>query len=203
MLRSLPHQTHPLKSLSYIDDGPKKTSHQRCVIQMKSNRRCSGHNPSTNERSTACHRGHKLLIVIRAHHWSPITTTAQRSVPLNALQDERAYEGTTGAIRPRMRMDCSRPREHQEQERLRLLNQHLLAQVTALQNNPVQSEGDPENNRSPNLRTLDELIQKRIEVARMLGTQIAKIYESPSQRRSKSASSQRSSPIQHLITIPG
>jgi len=51
----------------------------------------------------------------------------------------------------------------QEQERLRLLNQQLLAQVAALQSNLVQSESDLENNMSPNLRTLDELIQKGIE----------------------------------------
>ena len=46
----------------------------------------------------------------------------------------------------------------EQKKKLRLLNQQLQAQVTALQNIPVQIEGDYENNRSPDLRTLDELI---------------------------------------------
>jgi len=45
----------------------------------------------------------------------------------------------------------------------------------------VQPEGDLKNNRSPNLCTLDELIQNQIGEARLLGypTLTAKIHESP------------------------
>jgi len=55
-----------------------------------------------------------------------------------------------------------------EQEKLKLLNQQLLAQVTTFQNNPVQIEGNLGNNMSPNLYILDELIQKWIGEARLL-----------------------------------
>ena len=69
----------------------------------------------------------------------------------------------------------------QEQEKLRLLNQQLLVQVASLQNNPMQVEGDPNNNRSPDLRTLDGLIQKRISKAKLLDypTPSTKIHETP------------------------
>ena len=64
---------------------------------------------------------------------------------------------------------------------MRQLNQQLLAQVATLQSNLVQPEGDFEHNRSPNLRSLDELIQKQIGEARMLDhlTSTAKIHDSP------------------------
>ena len=49
----------------------------------------------------------------------------------------------------------------------------------SLQNNLTQPEGDPESSRSPNVRTLDDLIQKRIGEARLLGRPTtAKIHES-------------------------
>ena len=51
----------------------------------------------------------------------------------------------------------------QEQDKLRLLNQQLLTQVAALQNNPVQTKGDPENSRSSNLRTLNKLIHSEAD----------------------------------------
>jgi len=85
----------------------------------------------------------------------------------------------------------------QEQEYMRLLNQQLLVQVTALQNNPVQTEENPENSRSPDLRTLDELIQKWIGEARLLDhlTPTTNIHESLSPKRSRSMNFQRSSPL--------
>jgi len=45
----------------------------------------------------------------------------------------------------------------------------------------VQTDGDPKNSRSPDLCTLDELIQKRIGEARLLDqpTLTTKIHESP------------------------
>jgi len=52
-------------------------------------------------------------------------------------------------------MVLDRERILQEQEKLRLLNQQLLTQVTALQNNPVRTKGDSDNNRSLDLRTFD------------------------------------------------
>jgi len=55
-----------------------------------------------------------------------------------------------------------------KQEKLRLLNQQLQAQVTALQNNPPQTGGELENKRFPNLLALDERIQKRIVEAKSL-----------------------------------
>ena len=68
-----------------------------------------------------------------------------------------------------------------EQEKLRLLNKQLQAQVTALQNNPAQTGGKLENNRPLNLLVLDELIQKRIMEAMSLDhpTPITKIHDSP------------------------
>ena len=182
MLRSLPCQTHPPKSLPYIDDGPKKTSHQRHVVQRKSNQSRWGHSPSTNRRSIVRHWGHRLLIAIGAHHPRLVPIIAQRLVSSNALRDEREDERTTGAIGPRTRtVALDRKKIFQEQERLKLLNQQLLAQVTALQNNPVQPKGDRENSRSPNLRTLNKLIQKQIREAKLLShpTPIAKVHKSP------------------------
>ena len=69
----------------------------------------------------------------------------------------------------------------QKQEKLRLLNQQLQTQVTALQNNPTQAGGELENNRSSNLLTLDELIQKRIVEAKSLdhSSPITKIHDYP------------------------
>jgi len=68
----------------------------------------------------------------------------------------------------------------QEQEKFRLLNQQRLAQVAALQSNSMQAEGDPGNDRYPDLLTLDEQIQKRIGEDRLLDhlTPSTKIHES-------------------------
>ena len=81
----------------------------------------------------------------------------------------------------REQMDFNHENILLKQEKLRLLNQQLLTQVATLQNNPVQMEGDPENIMSPYLRTLDELIQKRIKEARLLDhpTPTIKIHGSP------------------------
>ena len=46
----------------------------------------------------------------------------------------------------------------QEQEKLKLLNQQLQTQVTTLLNNPTQTEGELENNRSIDLLALDKHI---------------------------------------------
>jgi len=54
-----------------------------------------------------------------------------------------------------------------EQEELKLLNQHLQTQVTSLQNNSARTEGDLVSGRSPNLLTLNELIQKWIVDAKL------------------------------------
>ena len=90
----------------------------------------------------------------------------------------------------------------QEQERLILLNQQLLAQVKALQNNPVQLEDNPENSRSPNLYTVNELIQKQIEGADYWVTlfQLPRSTNLPSSRRSKSVGFRKRSPLQHSVT---
>ena len=73
------------------------------------------------------------------------------------MKEQHAQSG-----REREQMTIDRENILQEQEKLKLLNQQLQAQVTCLQNNLAQSEGKIENNRSPNLLALDELFQKRI-----------------------------------------
>ena len=85
--------------------------------------------------------------------------------------------------RERRQMALNRENILQEQKKLRLLNQQLMAQVSALQNNPVQTEGDTKKSRYPNLCTLEELIQKWIEEARLLdhSTPTTKIHKSPLQ----------------------
>jgi len=62
-----------------------------------------------------------------------------------------------------------------------MLNQQLQAQVTVLQNNLAQTEGELENNMSPDPLALDELIYERIMEAKSLGHPplIAKIHDSP------------------------
>ena len=69
----------------------------------------------------------------------------------------------------------------QKQEKLRLLNQQLQTQVTAFLNNLARTRGKLENNRSPNLLALDELIQKQIVEAKSLDhpSSIIKINDSP------------------------
>ena len=54
-----------------------------------------------------------------------------------------------------------------EKEEQKLLNQQLQTQVTALQNNSTQTEGDPESNISPNLHALDKVIQRWIVEAKL------------------------------------
>ena len=52
---------------------------------------------------------------------------------------------------------------------LRLLNNQLQAQIAALQNPsmPKQSKSEPETRESSDIRTLDELIQRRIKEAKL------------------------------------
>ena len=114
---------------------------------------------------------------------------AERRPALSNAYEMREDEGTTGTIRLQTKADDSRPRDLQEQK-LRILNQQLLAQVASLQNNLVQLEGDPDN-KSPDLRTLDELIQKRIVKAKLLAhpTPSTKTMKLLSPKRTRSTSS--------------
>jgi len=56
-----------------------------------------------------------------------------------------------------------------EQEALRQLNVQLQTKIAALQNTqtPTQSESEPEIKESSDIRVLDELIQRRIEEAKL------------------------------------
>ena len=104
---------------------------------------------------------------------------------------EQVKEQHAQSDREREQMALDRKNLLQEQEKLKLLNQQLLTKVATLQNNSVQTKGNPGNNRSPDLRTLDELIQKHIGKARLLDhpASTTKIHESPPPKRSKSTSS--------------
>ena len=58
----------------------------------------------------------------------------------------------------REQMALNRENNFREQQKLRLLNQQLQAQVAALQINLTQTGYELENNQSPNLFAFDELI---------------------------------------------
>ena len=76
---------------------------------------------------------------------------------------EQLMEQQQKSDREREQMILDRNNILCEQEELKQLNQQLQAQVAALQNNSTRAEGNAENNGSPDLHVLDDLIQKRID----------------------------------------
>jgi len=75
-----------------------KANRQRCNFQRQGHRNHWGHELLTNQQSTTCWR-HWIHLTARTLRQCPIISAIRRPTPSDALQDERANEEITTAIR--------------------------------------------------------------------------------------------------------
>jgi len=85
MLISFSYQTHPLKSLSYIDDGPRRQAIRGVSSKGKAIEAVGAqslHQPTINRASPRTQTRHRNM----SHYQRSVPTTVRRSVPPDMIQ---------------------------------------------------------------------------------------------------------------------